>query len=204
YGEFGTDTGGRYNLATDSWTPTSTANAPSGRQGHTAVWTGNEMIVWGGTDNNNALLNTGGRYNPVTNSWSATSITNAPDGRYGHTAIWSGSEMIVWSGGGFSGNVFLNTGGRFYPNTDSCTPTSTANVPSSRLYHSGVWIGDSMIVWGGINGTALNTGGRYNPATNTWTTTSTANAPRGRILHGAVWTGSEMIVWGGGGGSGQG
>src|SRR5438309_1390184 len=53
YGEFGTDTGGRYNLATDSWTPTSTANAPSGRQGHTAVWTGNEMIVWGGTDNKN-------------------------------------------------------------------------------------------------------------------------------------------------------
>src|SRR5262249_1047100 len=33
----------------DSWTATSTTNAPSGRYYHTAVWTGSEMIVWGGT-----------------------------------------------------------------------------------------------------------------------------------------------------------
>ena len=41
------NTGGRYNPSTDSWTATSTTNAPSGRVGHTAVWTGSEMIVWG-------------------------------------------------------------------------------------------------------------------------------------------------------------
>ena len=34
----------------DSWTATSTINAPSGRSIHTAVWTGSEMIVWGGVD----------------------------------------------------------------------------------------------------------------------------------------------------------
>ena len=32
----------------DSWTATSTTNAPTARSGHTAVWTGSEMIVWGG------------------------------------------------------------------------------------------------------------------------------------------------------------
>ena len=32
----------------DSWTATSTINAPAGRDIHTAVWTGSEMIVWGG------------------------------------------------------------------------------------------------------------------------------------------------------------
>src|SRR6476646_314647 len=32
----------------DSWTATSTTNAPTGRFYHTAVWTGSEMIVWGG------------------------------------------------------------------------------------------------------------------------------------------------------------
>ena len=42
------DTGGRYNPSTDSWTATSTTNAPVGRDVHTAVWTGSEMIVWGG------------------------------------------------------------------------------------------------------------------------------------------------------------
>ncbi len=34
----------------DTWTATSTTNAPTGRSGHTAVWTGSEMIVWGGID----------------------------------------------------------------------------------------------------------------------------------------------------------
>ena len=42
------NTGGRYNPSTDSWTATSTTNAPDARYGHTAVWTGSEMIVWGG------------------------------------------------------------------------------------------------------------------------------------------------------------
>src|SRR5437667_6097926 len=32
----------------DSWTATSSTNAPSDRFDHTAVWTGTEMIVWGG------------------------------------------------------------------------------------------------------------------------------------------------------------
>jgi hypothetical protein len=73
----------------DTWTATSTINAPSARGGHTAVWTGSEMIVWGGN-----LTNTGGRYNPSTDSWTATSTTNAPTARSEHTAVWTGSEMI--------------------------------------------------------------------------------------------------------------
>jgi hypothetical protein len=53
-----TNTGGRYDPATDSWRPTSTLNAPSARSSHTAVWTGSEMIVWGGSP----TTHTGGRY----------------------------------------------------------------------------------------------------------------------------------------------
>jgi hypothetical protein len=34
----------------------------------------------------------------------------------------------------------------------------------ARAYHSAVWTGTQMIVWGGWNGTdVLNTGGRYTP-----------------------------------------
>jgi hypothetical protein len=56
------NTGGRYDPATDSWTATSTINAPHERAGHTAVWTGSEMIVWGGFYFPVVTLNTGGRY----------------------------------------------------------------------------------------------------------------------------------------------
>src|SRR5438067_5648153 len=91
-----TNTGGRYNPSTDSWTATSTTNAPSARFRHTAVWTNSEMIVWAGGDP--GALNTGGRYNPDADSWIATSTTNVPFHRYGHTAVWAGIEMIVWGG----------------------------------------------------------------------------------------------------------
>ena len=75
----------------DTWTPTTLTGAPSVRFYHTAVWTGSEMIVWGGNDGAGSFFNTGGRYNPSTDSWTATSITNAPDGRELHTAVWTGS-----------------------------------------------------------------------------------------------------------------
>ena len=56
----GIHTGGRYNPSTNTWTATSTTNAPSARDLHTAVWTGSEMIVWGGQSE--LASNTGGRY----------------------------------------------------------------------------------------------------------------------------------------------
>src|SRR5207244_7644881 len=80
------NTGGRYNPVTDSWTATSTTNAPAARDSHVAVWTSSEMIVWGGWAIN--PLNTGGRYNPSTDSWTATSTANAPSARYNHTGVW--------------------------------------------------------------------------------------------------------------------
>jgi N-acetylneuraminic acid mutarotase len=179
----------------DTWTPTSLINAPHNRDHHTAVWTGSEMIVWGGIGFP-VYSNTGASYNPSTDSWTATSTTNAPDARDGHTGIWTGSEMIVWGG---TGNSFFNTGGRYNPSTDSWTATSTTNAPDARDGHTAVWTGSEMIVWGGYDGRNpnLNSGGRYNPRTDSWTSTSTTNAPAAREKHTAVWTGNEMIVWGG-------
>jgi hypothetical protein len=201
------NSGGRYNPSTDSWAATSTAmNVPDGRGGHAALWTGTDMIVWGGAlrdaDGNLQYLNSGGRYNPSTDSWIATSTaTNVPEPRAGSTAIWTGTDMIIW--GGFP---YSNTGGRYSPSTDSWLPTSSGtDLPEAREGHTAVWTGTEMIVWGGsdtnhANGTtALQTGGRYNPATDSWTATSTGtNVPDPRDGHTAVWTGTEMIVWGGG------
>src|SRR5205814_8237852 len=96
---------------------TSTANAPDGRQLHTAVWTGSEMIVWGGYNGSN-YFNTGGRYNPGTNSWTATSITNTPSAREYRTAVWTGSKMIIWGGRDTSFNKW-NSGGKDDPSADS-------------------------------------------------------------------------------------
>ena len=178
----------------DTWTATSTTNAPSPRAFHSAVWTGTEMIIWGGYDGTNSF-NTGKKYNPSTDTWASTSTTGAPTARSIHTAVWTGSEMIVW--GGFGSSGYVNTGGRYNPITDSWTVTTTTTAPDSRASHTAVCTGSEMIVWGGTNGGDLNTGGRYNPTTDSWTATSITNAPSGRTSHTAVLAGSEMIIWGG-------
>jgi len=49
----------------DTWKPMSQVNAPAGGAGYTAVWTGTEMIVWGGDES------IGRRYAPATDSWEA-------------------------------------------------------------------------------------------------------------------------------------
>jgi N-acetylneuraminic acid mutarotase len=192
------NTGGRYNPSTDSWTPTSTTDAPTGRDSHVTVWTGTSMIVWGGTNNTTFMTNTGGRYNPATDSWSATSTVNAPDARVAHTAVWTGSEMIVW-GGMLNSGAHQDTGRRYNPITDSWTATSIANAPTARGYHRAVWTGSEMIVWGGNEGGGVfsMTGARYNPNTDTWTPMSTTDAPMARNVPSTVWTGGQMILWGG-------
>jgi hypothetical protein len=193
------DTGGRYNPETDAWTATSTgANTPTPKYQHTAVWTGSEMIIWGGGQEY-YYENTGSRYNPTTGTWVPTSSSAyMPSARTDHTAVWTGTEMIVW--GGDENGYYSNTGGKYCPSTDSWMETTTVGAPSWRCYHSAVWTGAEMIVWGGecIHcGDYLNTGGKYAPVPDTWTATSTASAPSGRRYHSAVWTGNEMIIWGG-------
>jgi N-acetylneuraminic acid mutarotase len=178
----------------DSWSQTPMPMVGEGF-GHTAVWTGSEMIVWGGS-NRGIYLNTGARYDPTTDVWTPISNLGAPSPRLGHKAIWTGSEMIIW-GGYFS----LNTGGRYNPVTDTWVTTTTVNAPAGRYYHSAIWTGTEMIIWGGYNGNELNSGGRYNPGTDTWASTSITNAPEPRTVHSATWIGTEMIVWGGRSGS---
>jgi N-acetylneuraminic acid mutarotase len=193
--------GGQYDPGTtpgtDSWSVTTTTGAPSVRYGHTAVWTGSRMIVWGG-NNASVSLNDGGQYDPGVNKWTAggTTTAGAPSIRYGHTVVWTGSKMIVW--GGYNGSVNLNDGGQYDPALDTWTATTTAGAPSIRSYHTAVWTGSRMIVWGGGGpAVTVNDGGQYDPVTNTWTATTTTGAPSIRYHHTAVWTGSRMIVWGG-------
>src|SRR5690348_1058656 len=44
------NTGGLWKRSTNQWTATTTMNAPSGREGQPAIWTGHEMIIFGGDD----------------------------------------------------------------------------------------------------------------------------------------------------------
>jgi len=191
--------GGVYDPDTDSWGLLNSIGAPPPRYRHTAVWTGTQMIVWGGlavAGNEGSSVNSGGLYDPSTNSWASTNTVGAPTARAYHSAVWTGSRMVVW-GGGSSG---LNTGGRYDPATNSWTSTATIGAPTSRRAHTAAWTGSRMLVWGGFvipSIVATNTGGGYDPGTDTWSAISVTNAPAARGAHSVVWTETRMIVWGG-------
>jgi hypothetical protein len=117
------------------------------------VWTGDEMIIWGG---NGSLygwlpLDTGGRYHPSTDTWIPTSTIGAPAAGFRHSAVWSGTRMFVWGGS-------LNTAGRYLPHRDVWGPIATQGGPEPTASHVAVWADEFMIVWGGTRGPV---GGRY-------------------------------------------
>jgi N-acetylneuraminic acid mutarotase len=163
------------NECVDDWNPTSLRDVPAIRSGHTAVWTGSKMIVWGGYGGASPHdLNTGGQYDPNTDNWIDTSTINAPEARNFHTAIWTGSEMIVWGGAVFDGSSsrYLNSGGRYNPATGQLDDHQHPQCAQSQARSHRVWTGSEMIIWGGQDSNRqFNTGARYDPATDSWTPT---------------------------------
>ncbi|HKQ96349.1 MAG TPA: hypothetical protein VJV75_00595, partial [Candidatus Polarisedimenticolia bacterium] len=191
-------TGGVYDPALDQWTATPMSGAPAPRSGHTAVWTGGTMIVWGGCAAGPGCYGDGAAYDPQFDTWSPIPVTvTSPLGRGRHTAVWTGSRMIVWGGRGSLGTLF-DTGGIYNPGS-GWTPTSMLNAPVARQDQTGIWTGSRMIVWGGRSASVNpeNSGGVYDPASDTWSATTITNVPQGRAAHVAVWAGTRMIVWGG-------
>src|SRR5262249_30682529 len=88
---------------TNTWRPLSITGAPAGRYDHTAVWTGAELIVWGGQVGSVArgdrrTVGDGARYRAATDTWAPVARDGAPTPRVGHAAAWTGSQMIVWGG----------------------------------------------------------------------------------------------------------
>jgi hypothetical protein len=139
----------------DTWTPTTTVNAPLARRGHNALWTGSEMIVWGGLNEAFQIINTGAGTIPlqIVGQLRALSTQQMLDG---FSAVWTGIEMIVWGGGG---NV-LNSGGRYNPITDTWTATSMANIQSREIITRSVDRQRDDCGWKRLGGNCiLNTGG---------------------------------------------
>lgn len=95
-----TNSGAALNPSSNTWTALSTTNAPAAREGHTAIWTGTEMIVASGrvpSTPSYIYLNSGGRYNPATNTWATISSSGAP-ALGGSASIWTGTKMLVMGG----------------------------------------------------------------------------------------------------------
>jgi hypothetical protein len=215
--------GGSYRPGQGRWYALPSQGAPSARFGHTAVWTGEEMIVWGGMSAGGTRMNSGARYNPVTRTWTPISGTEAPSPRAGHTAVWTGEEMIIWGGDLITADTSLNggdssAGAAYNPITNQWRPISMDGAPTPRIGHAAVWTGKYMAVWGGTQvwrergawyryHAGQKTGALYDPQQDTWQSIMPdwtyqsyidATQDRADLLETSadlVWTGSKLIAF---------
>ena len=113
------------------------------------------MIIWGGTANTGGeFLNDGGRYDPEHDSWKPMSTVGAPWPRVEHTATWIGTELIIY---GFYRPSMLTPedvsnaksciAGAYNPTSDTWRSISNQD---DVMYHSSIWTGHQMIVFGGF------------------------------------------------------
>ena len=105
--------GGMYDPSLNSWTPMSTVDAPYSEGGITAVWTGTEMIVYGG---HTTETRAGGTYYPQRDSWRPISPSGGPFRAHDQVAAWTGDMMLVW--GGKAGGDKTNAGWVYDPARD--------------------------------------------------------------------------------------
>jgi hypothetical protein len=170
--------------------------APSplgGRSGFAHVWTGHELIVWGGgAFPDHQQFGDGARYDPKTNQWRSLAASPlAP--RYAPTAAWTGQQVLVWGGIGPEHNGMYRDGAVYDPASDHWTRIPDG-VLTAREGASGTWTGREVLVLGGLDqsGHALRDGAAYNPVTQTWR--KLADAPLIPSTTSAAWTGTTLIV----------
>ncbi len=172
------------------WTPIATPQFTARRT--PVVWTGAELLVFGGTAGlSGAALGDGKAYSLATNTWTAMASANP---RSHHVAVWTGTRLLAWGGQTQGGEPV----GEVYDRaSDSWTPMASAPI-TTRLSHAAVWstTTNQMIVWGGYWSDDLADGAAYDPSTNEWTPLPTSPLA-GRSQHAMVWTGTEVLVWGG-------
>jgi len=136
-------------FAPTEWRAISTLNAPGPRLGHSAIWTGTRLIVWGGR-NGSAALGDGASYNPISDAWTALSAVDAPSPRANHTAVWTGAEMIVFGGETATGETA--SGAAFDPTANRWRSLSVLGSPVARSGAVGIWSGTELIIFGGKAG----------------------------------------------------
>ncbi len=151
-----TNTGAAYDPEADTWRTMSNIGAPSARTAPATVWTGQELIVYGGNAGVDARA-----YNPTTDTWRPLSLVGAPGLHTHGDAVWTGAELILW------GRSDCSVGGRYDLASDSWQPFSSQGALSARSEQTLAWTGTQLLVYGGTVGTHFthdtNSGARYSP-----------------------------------------
>jgi N-acetylneuraminic acid mutarotase len=194
----GLDTGAIYDPATDSWQEVApVGHGFAGRVDATAVWTGQNVVVWGGVDasNDKSMFVDGAAYDPASDSWRLIAEPQTTEGRKQTVGTWTGTRVMFW--GGIRSNGQASAFHDLYdPNSD--TWTTEPDASAGRLMGAATsWSGSIFYVCGGSasKGSVSDKAYAYDAREGAWSTLPVA--PAARMLAFGQWDGSELVVWGG-------
>jgi len=160
-----------------------------------STWTGDELLIWGGSDGRQErFFDDGAAYDPNTDTWRR--LPQAPIEPRAPLWVWTGQELIVW-GTAVRVNDRPRDGAAYDLGTD--TWRRIAEAPIELSDSTAVWTGQEMIVFGAaLHGgnvpeskTAI--AAAYDPKADTWRTLPDSElSPQAST---AAWNGRELIAW---------
>lgn len=173
-----------------SWQRLPAAPIP-GRIAAAAVWTGSEMVVWGGA--RLGARSDGAAYDPARRAWRRIAAPPAGLAGGGSAAAWTGSSLVV-----FASASFDRAGAAAYDLRRNTWRRLPAGPLGPRESYVSVWTGRELLVFGGNRGDriATPTAAALDPRTGSWRVLQAFSSLRGLMPTGAVWTGHEVFVAG--------
>jgi hypothetical protein len=190
----GTRDAGSRPAAAEGWRRLAAAPL-SPRVGHSAVWTGSELLVWGGRVPGGGPKADGAAYDLARDRWRR--LPSAPlAGRFGHAAVWTGTELLVWGGSrparAGRSEVALTDGAAYRPATQTWRPIAKAPLSGDTA----VWTGTELLAFGRVSaGSTPRLGGAaYHPGSGNWRRLATAQLPAGNAFR-IVLAGSTLAAF---------
>jgi hypothetical protein len=177
----------------DGWTEL--APPPEILESSVQVWTGRELILWGGNEGDGRNHSDGGyAFAGDTLTWRP--IAPSPlSARSFSAAVWTGREMLIWGGatGSWPDEQQLGDGAAYDPSSDTWRSMAPAPIgPNAPIVAE--WTGREMVVWGVLRKDGTGTGAAYDPAADAWRTIPDPPIALNDVH--AVWTGEEIVAFG--------
>jgi hypothetical protein len=196
--------GARYDPIQDVWSPMEANGAPRARVSHVAVWTGEEMLIWGGYGRvpgttGSTAMNDGARYAPHTDTWVPMSREGAPSLGNFPRGVWTGEELIVWSRP-FAARTHPPTGARYDPRSDTWSLLVADPAIPGWLTREMVWTGSEVVLWGepdSASPSGRGVGARWDPQTDQWNGLTWDGAPGERWEPAMLAIDEQVLIWGG-------
>ena len=169
----------------------------AGRIAAGVVWTGTEMIAWGGVVRGDTIASAsdGAAYDPASRTW--RTLAPAPSGvagDVGTAAVWTGAGAVFWAGNSPDGPAL---GAVYDPAADSWRRLPRGPLGPRESYAS-VWTGTELLIIGGNSGDqgASPVAGAVNPRTGVWRLLTAMDRFPGLRLAGEVWDGHLVFASG--------